>query len=173
MRGLESIAMAIINPEIINTIYANAHNLELCHNLISQLSDDDISEEGFTLATLIAGTNNSNLIKYAHESLKLDFVKCDKYGYTALHLAAKFNQIVSLKYICENTDIDIELKTNTGYTPLICAASYGELELIKYLVLEQNANVHVKSYSGKSLDYYSKNNPAQEVQNYITHLLGA
>lgn len=162
--------MQIISQTIIDQLYNNLDNLELCYSLIDKMSPNAKSEVGFNLPAIIATTNNLVLIKYAHNKLNLNFNAPDEFGYSALHLAAKFNCISACQYILGNKLADVNQITYSGYTPLICAAFSAELMLIQ-LLINNGANPLTLSLSGKMAVDYALNNPHLEVIPYLQNLI--
>ena len=162
--------MPLIKQEIIERLYKNLDNLELCYQIIDGIPGDAISYCGFNLPAIIALTNRVALMEYAVNNSSLSFDICDDYGYTALHLAAKFNCFETCQYIIINKLVDINSATTSGYTPLLLAVSSADIQLIKFLVTN-GANALATSLSGKGILYYARQNQNEGVTEYLSTLL--
>lgn len=162
--------MQQIKQELIDSLYTNLENLEICYSIINHIPCDAISECGFNLPTIIALTNSVALIEYVMNNLNISFDCCDDYGYTALHLAAKFNCFESCQYIVTNKLVEINLATTSGYTPLLLAVSSADIHLIKFLV-NNGANALATSRSGKGILYYAWQNQHAGVAEYLATLI--
>lgn len=168
--GLVNTAMQIIKQHLIDQLFNNLDNLELCYQIIDQFTSNGLNQYGMNIPAIIACTNNLTLINYAFKKLKLNFNLTDEYGYTALHLAAKFNHLIACQFIIETKQVDINQKTLSGYSPLMCAAALANLKLIK-LFISSGANIFLLSNSGKNILYYAQNNTNENVKAYLQQLM--